>query len=206
MSESIMQLKKDFVFRLSQFIINKGQFTIVEDLPATKPIRMENKKTLKPSPRTGQFGTYEVYLIKIAADGYEANLEMFKTELTHLAIAFPDGLSNYKGVTLAHDGSHWVYVCGGNGDPSFQPNAQNTPKSPVNAPGQQNTTQIDGLYLKLAQAVTLCQTIGQKTTKDNVIQVARNIVAPGQDVEAFVQAAKMAGWLVERDGVYSGTA
>lgn len=197
--QSPAQLKREYMetpFWFSKFQPG-SQLTIVEDLPRNKPMRFE----MRPSNKGGP--AYAVNLIKITDGFVSKDVELSKTNAQLLFSGLPDSIENLRGCTFANDAGRWVFVAQSDMGQSFQQNAQ---KSPKDASGQTNTNQVDGLYLKLAQSVTLCTTIGQKTTKDVVVQIARNIVQPGQDVEAFIHAAKMAGWLVERDGVYSGTA
>jgi len=88
-------VQQNFQYRLRNFIIN-DQFTIVEDLPRTKPIRQ--------AIRAGQKGQYNVFLIRISSNAFEADLELFEGELNNLAIACPKDTQNFKGITLAYDG------------------------------------------------------------------------------------------------------
>jgi len=100
-AKSFVQIRKEFVYRLSNFEMNRGQFTIVEDLPATRPLRTVSKiaKTGKP---------YNSCLVRISSGGFESDLELFGRELDKVALALPPGVVNYKGVTLYFDGAVWA--------------------------------------------------------------------------------------------------
>lgn len=77
-------------------------------------------------------------------------------------------------------------------------------KNPVNAPGS-TINQVDGLYCQLAQAITLSSKLGQRMDYQAVEKITHAILPSGQDTSSFIHGAKMAGWIVERDGIFSGT-
>lgn len=199
-----LTVKKEYAekpFDLFGFRGSNRQFTVVEDLKVNQNPRMGRKTG---TSKDGKQYSFEVALLKVSDGIFEKDMQLSETDWQKINVVRPDNLLSLKGVTYAYQGQELVFV--GIVTPDMNENFQKPQQSPKDAPGQTNSSQVDGLYLKLAQGITFCSTIGQKTTKDVVIQIARNIVQPGQDVEAFIYAAKMAGWLVERDGIYSGTA
>lgn len=171
-------LQQSFVFRFRQFLIN-DQFTIIEDLPVTKPVRQVTRQSAKGF-------NYSVFLMKISSGGVEADLEMMDHELTAIAIACPKDTKNFKGITLAFDGRRWVYICS---DTNAQQNAPTTQFQP-----QGSNTDIE----KLVTGIKAINSIGTDVLMSDLIKMADKIT-PGKALD-LIQAAKAGGYVYEKDG------
>ncbi|MCZ7362868.1 MAG: hypothetical protein O8C58_05995 [Candidatus Methanoperedens sp.] len=201
MGKSALGVMKEFAEKPFRLWDMRGkQFTITEDLPKTKIIRETQAKAQK----TGK--PYTLYLIKVQEGIFEKDIQLYESDLETLFMKMPTSLVNYKGatLTLSNDPVSPVMTYIGQVTDDMNENFPKPTQSPTNTPGPHND-QTEDKYRELAQAITFSQKIGIQTTKDKVLQIAVNIV-PGQDAEAFIHGAKMAGWIVERDHIFTGTA
>lgn len=178
---TLASIQREFTYSLFGFRVN-DQFTIVEDLPATKPI----KQITKIANKTGK--PYQVFVIRITSNNFEANLELFETELNKIAIACPKDITNFKGVTLAFDGQRWVYV-------SQDTNTPGQPQLDANVPLNANA-----INNKIVADIQSLNKVGVQVD----IKVLTNIcdaIQPGKALE-LIQAAKTGGYIVESNGIY----
>lgn len=199
MPKSALGVLKDFAEKpYTLWDLRGKQFTIIEDLRPNSTIREKQE----PSRKTGK--PLNIYMIKIEEGVFQKDLQMYDSELEKLFLAMPTTLKTFSGATLKVENnmSKDLKYIG-----SVVQDMQGTPlgptQSPGNAPGQ-TKDQKEGLFCALAQAITFSAKIGAVMTEDKVIQVAQNITK--DDPKVFIQAAKMAGWVIERDGIYTGTA
>jgi len=180
-------VQQNFQYRLRNFIIN-DQFTIVEDLPRTKPIRQ--------AIRAGQKGQYNVFLIRISSNAFEADLELFEGELNNLAIACPKDTQNFKGITLAFDGRKWVYVCG---ETTPIRDARQPDLTPPATPQDQTKTFIEAMIKDMEYLKKVNSPEYQITTK--VLMNIAESITPGKALD-IITAAKTQGYIIESAGVY----
>lgn len=177
-------VQQNFVYRLRQFIIN-DQFTIIEDLPRTKPIRQ--------AFRAGTKGQYTVFLIRISSGGFEADLELFEGELNYLAIACPKTTQNFKGATLAYVGRRLVYVCGEMPAP-LQSDSRQPDLNPPTEPADQRDVFVKSLITR----IQVLNDMGTDAFMSDVLKLASKI-CPGKEVD-IVGYAKTKGMLKEIEG------
>jgi len=180
-------VQQNFQYRLRNFIIN-DQFTIIEDLPRTKPIRQ--------AIRAGAKGQYNVFLIRISSNAFEADLELFEGELNNLAIACPKDTQNFKGITLAYDGRKWVYV-GGEMPIPRDPMLDKRPD--LNPPADQTETFIKSLVKDMEYLKKVNSPEYQVTTK--VLMNIAESITPGKALD-LITNAKSQGYIIESAGVY----
>jgi len=184
-------VQQNFQYRLRNFIIN-DQFTIVEDLPRTKPIRQAQK--------AGSKGQYTVFLIRISSNNFEADLELFEGELNNLAIACPKDTQNFKGITLAFDGRKWVYICSDAPSDPRQPNLYPNPQtSPISQP-QQSTDQKSLFMAKMIGSMRALESVGVPCDISKLTLMCESI-SPGNALQ-LISTAKGEGRICEKDGKY----
>lgn len=181
-------IQKNFTYSLRNFRIN-DQFTITEDLPATKPLRQVVKQSTKGA-------TYSINRIGITSNNYPADLELFESEVSMLAILCPKDTKNFIGSTFAFDGSKWVYVCGEMPTiESLAPTNQSNPVVPKIEEVSEQTTKIKTLCAGL-QALAA---IGTDVTPTDAIKIASKI-DPARPID-LVNAAKTSGYIYEINGI-----
>ena len=195
---SMAQVRKDFTFRMSNFVASHGQFTIVEDMPITKPVRTTKKQSQKGN-------TYDVYMIKVDVDGFVGDLEMFKGELQQLAIVMPADLVNYKGVTLVHDGTRWT---------AYPPQTATIPNT-TSVPAPVSTTVTIPAAVPKAPAyedqaskyATQLHTMMRMNDPGNAGYNLGALISFCSDITngdalGLIQYAKSQGLIVEKSGIY----
>ena len=111
-------------------------------------------------------------------------------ETSMLAILCPKNTENFKGSTFAFDGQKWQYVCGD------MPAVGN---SPITQP-YQPIDQKDAFIQKLVSSIKAINAIGTEVTSGDMIKIADKIT-PG-DALGLIQAAKMAGYIIESNGIF----
>lgn len=179
-------IQREFAYTLYNFRVN-DQFTIVEDLPSTKPIRQITKianKTGKP---------YQVFVIRITSNNFEANLELYESELNKIAIACPKDITNFKGVTLAFDGQKWVYVCQDTNTPGTGQSA------PISQP-QQPQNQKSLFLTKMIGSMRALESVGVPVDAAKLTKMC-DAMSPGNALE-LIAAAKSQGLIVESQGIF----
>lgn len=182
-------IRQNFAFRL--FGMRQGdQFTIIEDLPETKRIR----SVIRQAQKSGK--DYPVFLIRISMNGFEADLELMETELSQLAIAVPREIKNYKGVTLANNGSRWEYVC------QTTESMNDGFKPPITQPVSPEA-QKDAFLRKMCEDMTTLNKIGTSITPEVMLKIA-DAITPG-DAMGLIAAAKTKGLIFEQAGVFKVT-
>jgi hypothetical protein len=198
--QTLGDMQTHYAFRMSQFI-NGDQITIVEDLPKNKPVRENRKKSQKGND-------YTVYLIRINANGFEADLEMFAVELNNLAIACPKGTDNFKGIVLVHNGRTFTYLMGNMPTPQAaiipdrrQPDLYASP-APVEAPVDQSKAFIVKMVNGMEYMKKVYSPEYRITTK--VLMTIAESITPGKALE-LIANAKAQGYITESDGVYKPT-
>src|SRR3972149_7130660 len=96
-AQSFGSVQETFRYRLKNFTSGE-QFSIVEDMPRSKPIRLETK--MMKSQKDGRDFESKTYIIRITSKGYEADLEVYEKELPRLAVLCPKNLENFRGCTF----------------------------------------------------------------------------------------------------------
>jgi len=202
-AQSFGSVQENFKYRLANF--NSGdQFTIVEDMPRNKPIRLETKRmTGEKNGRKYDFDA-ETYLIKVVSRGYEAFIELKPKELMTIATLCPKGLENFKGATFVYDGYNWSFL--GIETPQTpissisQAMAPRDPRQPDLTPPQD---QRDLFVIKLANSIQTLSEYGNKMDAAAVMSICEKIT-PGKAMDLFAYA-KGKGAISEADGVYKVT-
>jgi hypothetical protein len=184
-------IQQNFAYNMRNFRMN-DQFTIVEDLPSNKPIRQIMKMSLKPNARTGKPEPYMVFAIRISSNGFEADLELFDTELNTLAIACPKDIKNFKGTTLAYDGLKWHYICG---------DMPAVGTSPTTQPYQPPQVDQKVLFInQMVDGIKALNMVGQNVDPSMLTKLCDKI-SPGNALE-MIASAKTQGRIYEQGGVY----
>jgi len=196
--KSFGSVQETFRYRISNF--NSGdQFTIIEDMPRNKPVRLETKRMAgEKNGRKYDFDA-ETYLIKVESRGYEADVELKPKELMTIATLCPKGLENFKGCTFVFDGYNWSYL------------GIETQQAPISSIGQAMRDprqpdlnpapdQRDLFVQKLTTGITTLEALGNKVDAAVVMKICDNIM-PGKCIDLF-QYAKGKGAISEVDGVW----
>jgi len=199
-TRSFGSVQEDFRYRLANF--NSGdQFSIVEDMPRNKPIRLETKRmTGEKNGRKYDFDA-ETYLIKVVSRGYEAYIELKPKELMTIATLCPKGLENFKGATFVFDGYNWSYL----GIETPQAPISNisqamTPRDPRQPDLNPAPDQRDLFLTKLTTGMTTLEGLGNKVDAALVMKICDNIT-PGKGMDLFAYA-KGKGAIREDNGVW----
>jgi hypothetical protein len=195
-SRSFGSVQETFRYRISNF--NSGeQFTIVEDMPRSKPVRLETKRMAgEKNGRKYDFDA-ETYLIKVVSRGYEADIELKPKELMVVATLCPKGLENFKGATFVFDGYNWSFM------------GIETPHTPISNIGQamRDPRQPDlnpapdqrDLYTqKLTNSIQTLSEYGNKMDSAAVMSICEKIT-PGKAMDLFAYA-KGKGTISETNG------
>ena len=188
-AQSFGSVQETFRYRLRAF--NQGeQFSIVEDMPRSKPIRFE-KETKKG--RDGRDFESKTYLIRVVSRGYEADLEIYEKDLPGLAVLCPKGLENFKGATFVFDGNNWAYM------------GQETPQQPISSVSQamaptQPQDQRDEFLARVIKNIDLYTSLGSKADAAIVMKMCE-LITPGKALDLF-QYAKTKGAIIETNGEY----
>jgi len=201
-ARSFGSVQETFRYRLGNF--NSGdQFTIVEDMPRSKPVRLEtNRLAGEKNGRKYDF-VAETFLIKVVSRGYEADIELKPKELMTLATLCPKGLDNFKGATFVFDGYNWAYM--GIEIPqtpisNISQAMRSDPRQPdLNAPVDQR----DLFLVKLTTGITTLEALGNKVDAAVVMKICDNIM-PGKGIDLF-SYAKTKGSISEVDGAWKVT-
>lgn len=201
LAKSFGSVQDNFRYRMATFN-SGGQFTIVEDMPRSKPIRLEiNRKIGEKDGRKYDFDA-QTYLIKIVSRGYEADIELKPKELMNLSTLCPKGLDNFKGATFVFDGYNWAYM------------GIETPQTPISNiaqamrdPRQPDLNlvpdQRDLFVQKLTTGITTLEALGNKVDAALVMKICDNIT-PGKGMDLFAYA-KGKGAISEENGAWKVT-
>jgi len=192
---SFGSVQETFRYRLRNFV-SGDQFTIVEDMPRSKPIRCE--KEMKKG-RDGKDFESKTYIIRAASKGYEADLEIYEKELPRIAVLCPKDMQNFKGSTFVFDGYNWSFI--GIETPqtpiSNISQAMRDPRQPDLNPAPD---QRDLFVAKLATGITTLEALGNKVDAAVVMKICDNII-PGKGMDLF-KYAKDQGAISEVDGAW----
>jgi len=193
---SFGSVQETFRYRLRNFV-SGDQFSIVEDMPRSKPIRCE--KEMKKG-RDGKDFESKTYIIRVTSKGYEADLEIYEKELPKIAVLCPKDLQNFKGSTFVFDGYNWSFL------------GIETPQTPISNIGQAMRTdprqpdlnpphdQRDLFLSVLLKGIGALDSRGQKVDAALVMGMCENMM-PSHALDLF-QYAKTKGAISEVDGVW----
>ncbi len=189
-TQSLGSVQETFRYKLKNF--NSGeQFTIVEEMPRSKPVRFESRKL------QGKNGDFEskTYLIRIISRGIEADIEIYEKELPRLAILCPKSTENFKGSTFVFDGSNWAYMGIETQTPNKDPRQPDlSPLTPEQTKADQKDTAVNALVEKVAEYSLLGVDVSTK-----MILVMAEKIFP-HDAVALLGYAKNKGSLSETEG------
>lgn len=186
---SFGSVQETFRYRLKNFTSGE-QFSIVEDMPRSKPIRCE--KEMKKG-KDGRDFESKTFIIRVVSRGYEADLEIYEKDLPKLAVLCPKDTTNFRGATFAYDGYNWAYM----GVENTQA-PQRDPRQPdLNGPSQQ-PDQRDLFISKLTTGITTLEALGNKIDASLVMKICDNIT-PGKGMDLFAYA-KGKGAISETNG------
>lgn len=188
-AQSFGSVQETFRYRLKNFTSGE-QFSIVEDMPRSKPIRCEKEK--KRGKDGGEFESI-TYLVKVVSRGIEADIEIYAKDLPGLAVLCPKGIENFKGSTFAYDGYNWSYL----GVENIQ-TPQKDPRQPDLNPPQQQPDQRDVFVSKLVTSIQTLEALGNKVDASVVMKICDNI-SPGKGMDLFAYA-KGKGAISENNG------
>jgi len=191
---SFGSVQETFRYRLRQFA-SGDQFSIVEDMPRSKPIRCEKEKK---KGRDGEFES-KTYLIGITSRGYIADLEIYEKDLPKIAVLCPKDMQNFKGATFVFDGYNWAYM----GIETPQTPISNisqamTPRDPRQPDLNPAPDQRDVFVARLTAGITTLEALGNKVDSAVVMKICENIT-PGKALDLF-QYAKGKGAISETNG------
>jgi len=192
-AQSFGSVQETFRYRLRAFV-SGDQFSIVEDMPRSKPIRCE--KEMKKG-KDGRDFESKTYIIRVTSKGYEADLEIYEKELPRIAVLCPKDLTNFKGATFVFDGYNWAYM----GIETTQTpisdigQAMRDPRQPDLNPAQD---QRDIFVAKLAASIQTLEGLGNKVDASVVMKICDNIT-PGKGMDLFAYA-KGKGAISETNG------
>jgi len=193
---SFGSVQETFRYRLRNFV-SGDQFSIVEDMPRSKPIRCE--KEMKKG-RDGKDFESKTYIIRVTSKGYEADLEIYEKELPRIAVLCPKDLQNFKGCTFVFDGYNWSFM--GIETPqtpiSDISQAMRDPRQPDLNPAPD---QRDLFVTKLTTGMQTLEGLGNKVDAALVMKICDNIM-PGKGIDLF-QYAKTKGAISEVDGAWN---
>jgi len=197
-TQSFGSVQENYRYRMANF--NSGeQFTIIEDMPRNKPVRLETKRmTGEKNGRKYDFDA-QTYLIKVVSRGYDADIELKPKEFMTLATLCPKGLENFKGCTFVFDGYNWAYM----GIETPQAPISNisqamTPRDPRQPDLNPAPDQRDLFVTKLTSGMQTLEALGNKVDSAVVMKICDNIT-PGKALDLF-QYAKGKGAISETNG------
>jgi len=192
---SFGSVQETFRYRLRAFV-SGDQFSIVEDMPRSKPIRCE--KEMKKG-KDGRDFESKTYIIRVTSKGYEADLEIYEKELPRIAVLCPKDLQNFKGCTFVFDGYNWAYM----GIETPQAPISNisqamTPRDPRQPDLNPAPDQRDMFVARLTAGMATLEALGNKVDTAVVMKICDNIM-PGKGMDLFAYA-KGKGAISETNG------
>lgn len=194
-AQSFGAVQETFRYNLAKGFNPGDQFTIVEDMPKSKPIRMEtNEMKTKDGSRTFQS---ETYLIRVTSKGYEADMLVYPKLLSGIAILCPKGLANFKGCTFLLDGYTWVYM--GIEGTTSQRAAPDARQPDISEPAPQEDFGLKSIRQMLSDIKTVTK-LGVAVKVDQVTKIC-DTIAPGKALD-MIKRAKEEGFMYEKEGVY----
>jgi hypothetical protein len=195
-TQSFGSVQETFRYRLRNFV-SGDQFSIVEDMPRSKPIRCE--KEMKKG-KDGRDFESKTYIIRVTSKGYEADIEIYEKELPKIAVLCPKDLQNFKGATFVFDGYNWSYL----GIETPQAPISNISQAMTRDPRQPDLNpapdQRDLFVAKLTTGITTLEALGNKVDAAVVMKICDNIM-PGKGIDLF-QYVKTKGSISEVDGAW----
>jgi len=198
-AQSFGSIQETFRYRLNNFV-SGDQFSIIEDMPRNKPVRLETKRMAgEKNGRKYDFDA-QTYLIKVVSRGYEADIELKPRDFMTLATLCPKGLENFRGTTFVFDGYKWAYM----GIETPQAPISNIsqamrpdPRQPdLNAPQDQR----DMFLTILTTGLKAIESRGTKLDAKLIMDMCENIM-PGKALDLF-QYGKTKGAFHEDAGVW----
>ena len=194
-AQSFGAVQETFRYNLAKGFNPGDQFTIVEDMPKSKPIRSEIGETIKT--KDGRSFEPMSYLIRVVSRGYEADMLVYPKLLSGLAILCPKGLANFKGCTFLLDGCNWVYM--GIEGTTSQKAALDARQPDLSAPKPAEDFGLNSIRQMLNDINTVTK-LGVSVKIDQVTKIC-DIIAPGKALD-MIKRAKEEGFMYEKDGVY----
>jgi len=203
-AQSFGRVQETYKYRLDNFK-SGDQFVIVEDMPKSKPIRVETKRlTGEKNGRKYDFDA-KTYLIRISSRGYEADIELKPRDIPMFAILCPKGLDNFKGATFVYDGSNWSFL----GIETVQSNTsvpisnisqamRTDPRQPDLSPPAPQADQKDVAVNKLVEKISEYNMLGVGITTQ-MLMVTADKLLPG-DAVGLIGYGKAKGLISEVDG------
>lgn len=196
-AQSFGSVQETFRYRLKNFTSGE-QFSIVEDMPRSKPIRCE--KEMKKGKDGHDFES-KTYLIRVVSRGYEADIEIYEKDLPRIAVLCPKDTQNFKGATFVFDGYNWAYM------------GIETPQAPISNISQAMTPrdhrqpdlnppqdQRDLFLGLLTNSIDAFNGRGEIVDAKKVMDICENFM-PGKAIDLF-QYAKGKGAIIETNGVW----
>lgn len=199
-AQSFGSAQESFKFNLAKGFNSGEQFTIIEDLPKTKPLRTEIGEG---KSKDGRIFESKTYLIRVVSRGVEADIRIYPKLLPGIAALCPKGLENFKGATFIFDGLNWSFLGIENTTNTQAPisnisHAMRDPRQPDLNPLPPQQDQRDVFVGKLIEGIKAINMIGTDVFGSDVLKMASKI-APGKEVE-IVGYAKTKGLIHESDG------
>jgi len=190
---SFGSVQETFRYRLRNFV-SGDQFSIVEDMPRSKPIRCE--KEMKKG-KDGRDFESKTYIIRVTSKGYEADLEIYEKELPRIAVLCPKDLQNFKGCTFVFDGYNWSYL-GVETQQTPISNITQAMRDPRQPDLNPMPDQRDLFVTKLTAGMQTLEALGNKVDAALVMKICDNIM-PGKGMDLFAYA-KGKGAISETNG------
>ncbi len=200
--QSFGNVQETYKYRLNNFK-SGDQFTIVEDMPKNKPIRLETKRLVGEKNGKKYDFDAKTYLIRISNRGYEADIELKPHDIPMFAILCPKGLDNFKGATFVFDGYNWSFM----GIETPQSNqtpinnissAMRDPRQPDLSAPTQPEDQRDVYAKTLVSRIQVLNDMGTDAFMSDVLKLASKI-CPGKEVD-IVGYTKSKGLISEKEG------
>ncbi len=199
-AQSFGSVQETFRYRMSNFV-SGDQFSIIEDMPRSKPVRLETKRMAgEKNGRKYDFDA-QTYLIRVVSRGYEADVELKPKDFMTLATLCPKGLENFRGTTFVFDGYKWAYM----GIETTQTPISNisqamTPRDPRQPDLNPAPDQRDLFVTKLTTGMTTLEGLGNKVDAALVMKICDNITL-GKGMDLF-KYAKDQGKIREDNGTW----
>ena len=186
--------QETFRYNLAKSFNTGDQFTIVEDMPKSKPIRFE---VGEGKAKDGHTFESKTYLIRVVSKGYEADMTVYPKLLPTLAILCPKGMENFKGCTFLLDGYSWVYM--GIEGTTSQRAAPDARQPDLSAPNPTEDFGLNNIRQMLNDVKTMTR-VGVTVKFDQMTKIA-DTIAPGKAPD-MIKRAKEEGFMYEKDGVF----
>ena len=193
-AQSFGAVQETFRYNLAKGFNTGDQFTIVEDMPKSKPIRFE---VGEGKAKDGHTFESKTYIIRVVSKGYEADMLVYPKLLPTLAILCPKGLENFKGCTFLLDGYNWVYM--GIEGTTSQKAAPDARQPDLTAPATAEDFGLKNIRQMLSDIKTVTK-LGMTVKIDQLTKIC-DVIVPGKALD-MIKRAKEEGFMYEKDGVY----